>query len=68
MKWMTFMAMTLMLLGAGCTSVVSDRAICDGTFEARAAHAAALALDGGDRSVLTGADLIGALDAGCGEA
>lgn len=61
-KW----GMTLMLLAAGCTSAVSEAALCDGTAVARTEHAAALALDGGDRSVVTGARLVKMLDVGCG--
>ena len=57
--------MTLMLLGASCTSVVSGEAICDATAASRTAHAAALAADGGDMSVITGAYLIRQLDAAC---
>jgi hypothetical protein len=57
--------MTLMLLGASCTSVVSGEAICDATAASRTAHAAALAEDGGDKSVVTGAYLIRQLDAAC---
>lgn len=50
----------------GCVSVGSSEAICDGTASARTEHAAALAVDGGDMSVVTGARLIRLLDAGCG--
>lgn len=59
--------MTLTLLAAGCQSVTqtSGDAICDGTRTARADHAAALAVSPDDRSVVTGARLIAALDAGC---
>ena len=60
------MVMTLTLLAAGCGNVGSDAAICTGSAQAVAAHAAALATDGGDRSVTTGAYLIQVLDAGCG--
>lgn len=50
----------------GCASVgVSQTAICDGTAQARTVHAAALAEDGGERSIRTGAYLIQILDAGC---
>jgi len=49
----------------GCASAVSEAAICDGTAAARTAHAAALAEDGGDLSVVTGARLIRLIDAGC---
>ena len=66
MKLTTLLGMTLMLLGAGCVSAVSERALCDGTAQARTEHAAALAADGGDLSVTTGARLIKLLDAGCG--
>lgn len=58
--------MILTLPVAGCMSVASDSAICAGTAKATTAHAAALADDGGPRSVVTGALLIGQLDAGCG--
>lgn len=58
--------MTLMLLAAGCVSVGDDAAICDATSKARTDHAAALAQDGGDLSVVTGARLISMIDAGCG--
>lgn len=59
------LAMILMLLNAGCVSAVSDAAICDGTASARREHAAALADDGGPRSLVTGARLIKMIDAGC---
>ena len=57
------MALTLPVVG--CVSVANQAAICDGTSAARTAHAAALAQDGGDASVVTGAALIRLLDAGC---
>jgi len=44
----------------------NDAAICAGSAQAVAAHAAALAADGGDRSVTTGSYLIRLIDAGCG--
>jgi len=59
--------MTLIPLAASCTSVVSGEAICDATAASRTAHAAALAEDGGDKSVTTGAYLIRQIDAACGE-
>jgi hypothetical protein len=49
----------------GCVSAVSNEAICEGTALDRTAHAAALAQDGGDLSLVTGARLIKKLDAGC---
>lgn len=53
------------LLAAGCASAVNDSAICDGTASARTTHAAALAKDGGNLSIVTGATLIRMIDAGC---
>ncbi len=58
--------MTLACCVTGCASGVSEPAICDGTATARTEHAAALAADGGDLSVVTGARLIKLMDAGCG--
>lgn len=54
-----------MLLATGCVSGPSGEAVCDGTKAATRAHAAALAVDGGDMSVVTGQALIARLDAGC---
>ena len=59
------LATILMPLVAGCTNVVSGKAICDATAKNRTAHAAALAEDGGDKSVITGAYLIRQIDAAC---
>jgi hypothetical protein len=59
--------MTLPLLVAGClnaTPPASD-AICDGTRQARADLAAALAVSADDRAVLAGAQLVQLIDAGC---
>jgi len=64
-RWM--LAMILAFSVTGCGIAVSDRAICDGTSADRTAHAAALARDGGDLSVTTGAALIRKLDAACGD-
>jgi hypothetical protein len=63
----------LLLCATGCApgggpTGPSDAALCDGLEAATRDHAAALAEDGGDRSVVTGARLIRALDAGCGRA
>lgn len=63
--YMAILAITLAATQAGCVSVASDAALCGGTEAARREHAAALAADGGDRSVLTGARLIRLMDAGC---
>jgi len=55
----------LTMLSSGCVNVASGEAICDGTAAARTEHAAALAVDGGPRSLVTGARLIKLMDAGC---
>lgn len=63
----TICLMILACLQTGCVSAVgSEAAICAGTAAATTAHAAALADDGGPRSMATGALLIRQLDAGCG--
>lgn len=49
----------------GCVNAVSGNAICSGTESARTEHAAALANDGGPLSLVTGAQLIQLIDAGC---
>ena len=60
--------MTILLFCAtGCASAPSNNALCDGTAQARTEHAAALASDGGDLSVTTGARLIKLMDAGCAQ-
>ena len=56
----------LLMLASGCLSV-NGVAICDGTARLRDAHADALLDDAGDRSVITGAALIAAIDAGCAD-
>jgi hypothetical protein len=59
----------LKLLALGFASVslsaCSQPAICDGTAEARDALNAALLVDGGDQSVVAGAQLLSIMDAGC---
>lgn len=59
------LVMTLAFCATGCVSVVSNKAVCDGSEQARTDHAAALAQDGGVLSTVTGARLIRLLDAGC---
>lgn len=49
----------------GCVNAVSSNAICDATSAIRTEHAAALAADGGDKSVVTGARLIAMIDGAC---
>ena len=53
------------LLVAGCSPEIptSVDALADATRDQRAAHAAALAEDGGPKSILTGQALIATLDA-----
>ena len=65
MRVTTFLAMILLLPAGSCVNVASQGAICDGSAQARTEHAAALAQDGGDLSVVTGARLIRIIDAGC---
>jgi hypothetical protein len=60
------LAMMLMLPVLGCGIAANDSAICAGLRDDLTAHAAALAVDGGDRSVVTGQRLIARIDAGCG--
>lgn len=67
MRKLTLMAI-LTLPVAGCMSAGSLDALCDGTEAARREHAAALADDGGPKSVVTGARLIRLTDAGCKDA
>jgi len=52
---------------AGCVNVANQAAVCDGSRAARTNHAAALVQDGGPRSLVTGAALIGVIDAGCAD-
>ena len=66
--WMTWGAcLMLMLPVTGCATAISKPAICNGSAKARDAHAEALLQDGGDRSVVTGAELLALLDAGCAD-
>lgn len=65
-EWMRLVACLMLTLPAtGCGIAVNTDAVCAGTEAARTEHAAALADDGGDASVVTGARLIMLLDAGC---
>ena len=61
----TLSVMTLLCFVSGCASAVNNSAICDGTAAARTKHAAALAEDGGNASVVTGATLVMMIDAAC---
>ena len=66
MKRILWATILLLPLG-GCVSgtQTSGDALCAGTRQARAAHAAALVLDGGPASLVTGQALIARVDAGC---
>lgn len=65
-EWMRSVAcLMLMLPATGCGIAVNTDAVCAGTEEARTEHAAALADDGGKKSLVTGARLIMLMDAGC---
>lgn len=51
---------------SGCVAgVPSGEALCSGTAQTRTAHAAALADDGGPKSMATGARLIALVDGAC---
>jgi hypothetical protein len=62
----TMLGLILLSLVGGCVNTASDSAICDGTQAARKAHAAALAEDGSDGAVVTGARLLAMMRAACG--
>lgn len=62
-RWAACLTLTLPLIS--CATAPSTNAICDGTAQSRTSHAAALAADGGPRSLVTGALLIQQIDAGC---
>lgn len=63
---MRLLPLMLMMLASACATVAADSAVCQGTAEATAKHAASLADSPHDASVLSGHDLIAKLDAGCG--
>ena len=58
---------SLMIFGAGCTTLPSDAAICSGTVQMRKDHARALLQDGGEISQRTGERLLTGIKAGCAE-
>jgi hypothetical protein len=61
----TISLMILLFCVSGCGIAANSNALCDGTASARTKHAAALAVDGGDSSIKTGAQLIMMIDAAC---
>ena len=58
---------TLAFCAIGCAPVIQTSldAMCDGTRQARADHAAALAVTTDETALRTGAVLISKIDAGC---
>ena len=63
-KYLKIAALPGIFLLTGCAAV-NDSAVCSGLSRFVDAHNEALLTDGGDRSVVTGAALIAAYDAGC---
>ena len=61
--------LTMILLSSvsGCAAVVSDSALCAGTAEAAAKHAAALTNTEDVAAMQTGYVLLKQLEAGCGD-
>ena len=57
----------LPMLVTGCVSSVNDAALCNATAQAPKTHAQALLVDGGDQSVVTGANMLDAFKSGCNE-
>lgn len=55
----------LWLSACAASPAVSDRGLCAGLAPLARAHVEALVADGGDASVVTGARLLAALEAGC---
>ncbi|WP_333828300.1 hypothetical protein [Pararhodobacter sp.] len=62
---MAILMMTVSGCWRGASAPAESRPLCEGTEQERTDHAAALAADGGPRSVVTGRGLIAKLDAGC---
>jgi len=59
------MILTLPVSGCLRGTPTSGDALCAGTRQERTEHVAALVVDGGPRSLVTGKRLIAKLDAGC---
>lgn len=63
------LSMMLAALVSSCAIGLNEGAVCKATKEPRSAHAAAMVDNPTpDAVVITGANLIGILDAGCGDA
>lgn len=60
-------AVILTALVSGCVTTPNEAALCEATAQARRAHAAALVVDGGDASVVSGQRLLAMIKAGCSE-
>lgn len=66
--WMMLISLTATMLVSSCGIVkVSSPAVCDGTQRYRGAHADAILAEGAGRVLITGAALIAAIDAACGD-
>ena len=66
--WMMLILLTTTMLVSSCGIVkVSSPAVCDGTQRYRGAHADAILAEGAGRVLITGAALIAAIDAACGD-
>lgn len=66
MKHLAMLAATTLVISCGpAVTVTSEAGACDALARLVDAHAEALLVDGGDTSVMTGADLIAAYDAVC---
>ena len=67
MRILVLVMLTMTVSGCwrGASAPVESRPLCEGTDRLRTDHAAALAVDGGPRSVTTGRALIASIDAGC---
>lgn len=65
---MLILLMLMMLLSSCGIVKVSSPAVCDGTQRYRGAHADAILEEGTGRVLITGAALIAAIDAACGDA
>ena len=55
----------LTLVSACAESSASTNALCQGTKQSQKAHGESLLIDGGPKSVATGATLLGQLKVGC---
>lgn len=59
--------LTIAVSLSGCLRIPSEPAICEGSLDARKAHAGALVADGGPQSQRTGQTVLAMIKAGCNE-